>query len=56
MINKIKLRRNQGNDSKKTTFTSRKENLNQEMKINESFESTININDDFLITENETKK
>ena len=56
MINKIKLTRNKGNDSKKTTFTSRKEHLNQEIKINESYESTININDDFLITENETSK
>ena len=56
VINKINLKRNQGNDSKKTTFTSRKENLNQEMKINESFESTININEDIYITENEIPK
>ena len=55
-INNIKLTRNKVNDSKKTTFTSRKEHLNQEIKIKESYESTININDDFLITENETKK
>ena len=51
-INNIKLTRNKVNDSKKTTFTSRKEHLNQEIKINESYESTININEDISITEN----
>jgi len=50
--NNIKLTRNKVNDSKKTTFTSRKEHLNQEIKINESYESTININEDISITEN----
>ena len=33
-----------------------KRTFNQEIKIKESYESTININDYFLITKNETKK
>ena len=33
-----------------------KRTLNQEIKIKESYKSTININDYFLITKNETKK
>ena len=55
-LNKRKFSRNLGIDSKKTTFTSRKDYLIHTIKKYESFDSMININEDCFMKENEILK